>query len=158
MGTIHATSNFSTLQNAFVMLHDRVNRFAQDIDIENGKRTLFNTGFYITEPLDLGMNVDWYTTPVKESKGLDLVIGSKMVSTIEVLPTHHGTILSVHLSDVDLWEDFASLHVYLASFLKGRMLPHSIYYNITKLGMSAEHCSAQSDYYKDAEDCGDPSY
>lgn len=51
-------SAFYNVQNAFVTLFDHINRFGEE---EDGERFLRNQGFYIKNPLDNRIRVDWCT-------------------------------------------------------------------------------------------------
>lgn len=57
MGHIRLNSEFANAQTAFVMLFDVVNRFG--IERGDGTKALMNMGFYIYNPLENEINVDW---------------------------------------------------------------------------------------------------
>ena len=57
MGYIYPQSKFYNAQNAFIMLYDMITR--EGIDQDHGTKAVLNFGFYIENPLDRGINVDW---------------------------------------------------------------------------------------------------
>ena len=57
MGHIYPDTSFSNAQNAFVMLYDLINR--EGIEQGNGTKAFLNFGFYINNPLERTINVDW---------------------------------------------------------------------------------------------------
>ena len=160
MGHIHQTSNFTTVQNAFVMFHDWINKYPHFS--EEGKKTIFNTGFYITEPMSLKMDVDWYESKTDKKKHPELsevyelnALGRLTTDNfyIETVTMPHGVALSIHIHNLDLWNDFEGLHFYFTDLLRHfanykELGMDWIYYNITRLSVPLEHCEAQTEYYK----------
>lgn len=57
MGHIYPHSRFYNAQNAFVMLYDLISR--EGIEQGNGTKAILNLGFFIVDPLDRDINVDW---------------------------------------------------------------------------------------------------
>ncbi len=57
MGHLFPTSNFATPQIAFVMLYDKIMR--EGVEQGNGTKAFLNFGFYIHNPLERTINVDW---------------------------------------------------------------------------------------------------
>lgn len=57
MGYIYPHSRFANAQTAFVMLYDKINR--EGIDQGNGTKAFLNYGFYIDNPKERTINVEW---------------------------------------------------------------------------------------------------
>ncbi len=57
MGYIYPQSRFYNAQNAFVMLYDFISR--EGVVQGNGTKAFLNFGFYIENPLDRDITVDW---------------------------------------------------------------------------------------------------
>lgn len=57
MGYIYPNSHFANPQNAFIMLYDRILEYGDEQG--NGTKALMNQGFYIEDPLQRDINVEW---------------------------------------------------------------------------------------------------
>ena len=72
---------------------------------------------------------------------------------IETVTMPHGVGLSIHIHNLDLWNDLEGLHFYFTDLLRHfanykELGMDWIYYNITRLSVPLEHCEAQTEYYK----------
>ena len=161
MGHIHQTSNFSTVQNALVMFHDWINKYPHFS--EEGKNTVFNTGFYITEPLSLDINVPWYDSKAHKrkhpelSETLELKALGRLQNEkfyVEAITMPHGVGLSIQLHDLDLWQDFEILNFYFADLLRHyanykKLGTDWLYYSVTKMSVPQQYVDAQQKYYQE---------
>tara|TARA_R110000737_G_scaffold298150_1_gene305002 strand:- start:286 stop:822 length:537 start_codon:yes stop_codon:yes gene_type:complete len=142
------------------MFHDWINKYPHFS--EEGKKTIFNTGFYITEPMSLKMDVDWYESKTDKKRHPELLevyelnaLGRLTTDNfyIETVTMPHGVALSIHIHNLDLWNAFEGLHFYFTDLLRHfanykELGMDWIYYNITRLSVPLEHCEAQTEYYK----------